>query len=212
MLLNIFQFAHRNFIGYPFFCLIFTDSFHIFPALNSAPDQHMSAYFKSRSISGISSPAYTWYVIGFSVRTVDCHQKIRNLSSKRSFSVYRRFADIPVQKNLIDRYGFLSLFHKFHFPGKYRKHKSISLFLMTVIGPELSMDLDILSHIVLRDIDQPLGHHHRNPVLRIAETFYQNIHHIKTFSKNLMAEGKSGGNAPHNRYLIVFNNFICHNK
>ena len=35
---------------------------------------------------------------------------------------------------------------------------------------------------------------------------------ITILSKNLMAEGKSGGNTPHNRYLIVFNNFICHNK
>ena len=156
MLLNIFQFAHRNFIGYPFFCLVFTDPFHVLSALDPAPDQYMPAYFKSRSISGISSPAYTWYVIGFSVRSIDCHQKICDLSSQRCFSVYRWFTDISVQKDLIDRHSFFFLSHKLHFPGKNRKHKPVSLFLMTVIGPELSVDLDIFSHIILCDIDQPL--------------------------------------------------------
>lgn len=106
MLLNIFQFTHRNFIGNPFFCFVFTNPFHVLPALDPAPDQYMPAYFKSRSISGISSPAYTWYVIGFSVRSIDCHQKICDLSSQRCFSVYRRFTDISVQKDLIDRHSF----------------------------------------------------------------------------------------------------------
>ena len=83
---------------------------------------------------------------------------------------------------------------------------------MTVIGSELSVDLDIFSHIILCDIDQPLRHHHRDPVLRIAETFYQDIHHVKSFSKDLMAESKPRSDPSHNGYLIVFNNFICHNK
>lgn len=68
-----------------FFCFVFTNPFHVLPALDPAPDQYMPAYFKSRSISGISSPAYTWYVIGFSVRSIDCHQKICDLSSQRCF-------------------------------------------------------------------------------------------------------------------------------
>ena len=165
MLLNIFQFANRNFIGYPFFCLIFIDPLHIFPALYSAPDQYMAAHLKSRRISGISSPAYTRYVIRFSIRAVDCHEKISDFSSKRCFSVYRRFADIAVQKDLVHRHGIIFLPHKLHFPCKNRKHKPVSFFLMTVIGPELSVDLNIFSHVILCNIYQAFRYHDRNPVL-----------------------------------------------
>ena len=58
------------------------------------------------------------FVIGFSVRSINCHQKICDLSSQRCFSVYRRFTDISVQKDLIDRHSFFFLPHKLHFPGK----------------------------------------------------------------------------------------------
>ena len=73
------------------------------------------------------------------------------------------------------------------------------------------MDFHIFSDIILRYIHQSFRNHHRNPVLRITEPLDQQFCHIEAFSKDLMTECKACCNFAHHRYLIVFNNFICHN-
>ena len=62
-LFHIFQLAYRYFIRNSLLCLIFPDPFHIFSALDTSPDQDMTANFKRRCIAGISAPADAWYVI-----------------------------------------------------------------------------------------------------------------------------------------------------
>ncbi len=58
-----FHFAYGNLISHLVYDFILTYLFLIFPALNSAPYSHMLAYGKFACKSGISAPAYTWYVI-----------------------------------------------------------------------------------------------------------------------------------------------------
>ena len=62
-LFHIFQLAYRYFIRNSLLCFIFPDPFHIFSALDTSPDQDMTANFKRRCIAGISAPADAWYVI-----------------------------------------------------------------------------------------------------------------------------------------------------
>ena len=62
-LFHIFQLAYRYFIRNSLLCFIFPDPFHIFSALDTSPDQNMTANFKRRCIAGISAPADAWYVI-----------------------------------------------------------------------------------------------------------------------------------------------------
>ena len=44
--LHILQLAHRYLISDSLLCLIFPDALHVFPALDPAPDQYMTAHFK----------------------------------------------------------------------------------------------------------------------------------------------------------------------
>ena len=72
------------------------------------------------------------------------------------------------------------------------------------------MYLDVFPHVVLIYINEPLRNHHRNPVFRIAQPFDKQLHSIEALPKHLMAECKICRNFAHNRYLVVFNNLICH--
>ena len=102
-LFYIFQLAYRHFICRTFFCLVFSCFLYIFPALDTSPDQNMSSYGEGGRVTGVPAPADAWYVVGFSIGPVHRQQQIRDFSSKRSFPVDRRLADISVQKNLVYR-------------------------------------------------------------------------------------------------------------
>ncbi len=80
------QFAHRYLISSPSLCLIFPNTFHILPALDSSPYQNVSAYFKSRGIAGISSPANTRDIVTFSIRSVHCKEADRQSLFQAVFS------------------------------------------------------------------------------------------------------------------------------
>ena len=159
-LFHILQLAYRNLISDPFLCFIFPGSFYIFPALNPAPDQNMPAHFESGSIACISSPADAGYVVRFSIRSVYCQKQICDFPSKRCLTIYRRFADKSVQKYLVHRNGFILFLNEFQFPGKYRKHQAVMLFLMSVLGTELSVDLHVFPYVILCHIHQTFRYHH----------------------------------------------------
>ena len=72
------------------------------------------------------------------------------------------------------------------------------------------MNLDIFPCVVLRDIDQTLRHHNRDSVLRITESSDNKFHCIKALTKYLVAKSKACINFSHDRYLIIFNDFVCH--
>lgn len=99
--LKALQFAHRNLIGRTGLRLCLREFLHILSALNPSQNSHMFSHVKSGSIPGISSPADTGDIIGFSIRTVYCKQKIRNFSPQRCFPVHRAFTHISFQKNVI---------------------------------------------------------------------------------------------------------------
>ena len=140
LLIYIFQLTYRHLICCSSLWLILTDPLHIFTALNSSPQKHMTSNSKRWCISGISAPADTWYVIRFTVRTVHCQKHICNFSAKRRFSVDRRLTDKSIQEDLIDRKWFVLLLNKIYFPRKNRKNQTVMFLFMPVIRPELSMD------------------------------------------------------------------------
>ena len=113
----------------------------------------MAADFKARCKPCVSSPADAGYVIRFPVRTVDGDQKICNFSSQRRFPVNRFFTNIAVQINLIAFILFRFFLNKFQLSCKNGKHQPVFLFLMPVIGTELSGNIDELSLAALRRID-----------------------------------------------------------
>ena len=100
-MLDAFQLADRDFISHTLLTLGLADLLGIFPALDSSPDTDSGAHLEVGSVSGISAPGDTRYVIGLAIWTVYRQQNIRDFPSKRSFPVDWRFADVAVQENLI---------------------------------------------------------------------------------------------------------------
>lgn len=125
----------------------------------------MAPHLKSGGEPGVSPPANAGNIIRFSVGPVHCQQHIRNLSSQRSSPVNRRLADVTVQKNLVALNLLALVLHKIHFPGKNRQHQSVFLFLVAVVGAELSKNLNHFSLIILGHINQPLRNHNRDDVI-----------------------------------------------
>lgn len=81
---------------------------------------------------------------------------------------------------------------------------------MPVVGTELPRYLYVVSYVVGIYVQKPLGYHHGNDIERITQSLYLDIDHVKAFPENFVTIGKTADNLPHNRYLIVFNNLICH--
>ena len=104
--------------------------------------------------------AKLFHVVRFSIRSVYCQKQICDFPSKRCLTIYRRFADKSVQKYLVHRNGFILFLNEFQFPGKYRKHQAVMLFLMSVIGTELSVDLHVFPYVILCHIHQTFRYHH----------------------------------------------------
>ena len=128
----------------------------------------MAAYLKTGRKTGISPPTDTRNIIGFPIGPVHCQKNIRNLPSQRRLTVDRHLADKPVQKDLIGL-GILHLFfNELQFPDKDGQYQPVLLFLMAVIGTELSGRLDICAPVILVHIDQPFGNHQRYHIAGVA--------------------------------------------
>ena len=157
----------------------------------------MSANRESGSEARVSSPADTWDIIGFSIGTVHCDQKIRDLTSERCLPVDRRFTDITVQKDLVALYLVAHFLHKFQFPHKNGEHKAVFLFLVAVVGTELPGHIDFLSDAALFRVHQPFGNHERYVIHIIAQPVHRNLYHIKAFSVNLVTEREIRNDLPY---------------
>ena len=68
---------------------------------------------------------------------------------------------------------------------------------MTVVRTELSLNLNILTGVILRHIQKSLRNHDRNPVLGITQSAHKDFHCIKALAKDLMTECKACINFPH---------------
>lgn len=55
---------------------------------------------------------------------------------------------------------------------------------------------------------EALGYHQGNDVRLLAESVDSHIHHIKSFSEDFMAEGKSRHDFSDDAYPVVFNHFF----
>src|SRR5699024_8235714 len=64
--------------------------------------------------------------------------------------------------------------------------------------------------VILRNVNQSFRDHNGDSVRGIAQALYPKLQHIKTLSKNFVAEYELRSHLPHNGNLIVFNNLIRH--
>ena len=88
--------------------------------------------------------------------------------------------------------------------------KIVSLFLVSVIGTELSVYPDILSDIAVLCINQTFRYHHGYHICKITQTVYRHFNHVKSLPKYLVTVLEVRNHLPGNCNLIVFKYFICH--